>query len=55
MSLLDLGPVIFGPKQGLIAYLQSEHLLAQSMQCQHCALPMQFQTYPTYNQSSAAS
>ena len=47
MSLLDLGPVIFGPKQGLITYLQNKHLLAQSMQCHRCALPMQLQTRDT--------
>ena len=48
MSLLDLGPVIFGSRQGLITYLQNKHLLAQSMQCQCCALPMQLQTRGMY-------
>ena len=47
MSLLELGPVIFGPKQDLINFLQNKHLLAQSMQCQNCALPMQLQRRDT--------
>lgn len=47
MSLLDLGPVIFGPKQGLITYLQNKHLLAQSTQCHRCGVPMQMQTRDT--------
>ena len=44
MSLLELGPVIFGPKWDLIEYLQNKHLLAGTMQCSRCAVRMDLQS-----------
>ena len=44
MSLLELGPTIFGPKRDLVNYLQNKHLLAGNMQCQRCAVPMNLQS-----------
>ena len=40
MSLLDIGPVIFGTTDGLIDYLRQHHLLAGSSTCSRCAVPM---------------
>ena len=33
MSLLELGPTIFGPTAGIIAYFRAKGLLATSEQC----------------------
>ena len=33
MSLIDIGPVIVGPKDGLIAWLRNKRLLARSQDC----------------------
>ena len=44
MSLIELGPVIFGPTLGVIQFLQHEKLLAGSMMCQHCNINMDLQT-----------
>ena len=38
MSLLELGPIIFGPKRDLIDYLQNKHLIARNMHCQQCGI-----------------
>ena len=40
MSLLELGPIIFGPKRDLIDYLQNKRLIALNMQCQRCSITM---------------
>ena len=39
-SLLELGPIVFGPTDHLIAWLRSKRLLAQSQDCTSCNLPM---------------
>lgn len=44
MSLLELGPIIFGPKRGLINFLQNKHLIARNMDCQQCGIAMNLQT-----------
>lgn len=36
--MVELGPVIFGPKLNLIQYLQSKGLLASNMTCPRCSL-----------------
>ena len=38
MSLLELGPIIFGPKRDLIDYLQNKRLIVRNMQCQRCLI-----------------
>ncbi len=43
MSIIELGPVVFGPKLGLIQYLQGKNLLAGRMMCQTCITQMNFQ------------
>ena len=40
MSLLDIGPVIFGAKEGLIDYLRRHHLLADHLNCSRCGIGM---------------
>ena len=40
MSLLELGPVIFGPTDDLIAWFRAKRLLARSQDCSACNLPM---------------
>ena len=40
MSLLDIGPVIFGGTEGIISWMQSKRLLAQSKDCSTCNVPM---------------
>ena len=40
MSILDLGVVIFQLVDGIIAWLQSKHLLASSQTCSACNIPM---------------
>ena len=44
MSLLELGPVIFGDTDDLIAYLQDKHLLASNMMCTNCNEAMQLRS-----------
>ena len=43
MSIIELGPVVFGPKLGLIQFLQGKNLLASRMMCQNCTTQMNFQ------------
>ena len=40
MSLLELGPTIFGPTDDLIAWFRSKRLLARSQDCSTCNIPM---------------
>ena len=40
MSLLELGPVIFGPTDDLIAWYRAKGLLARSQDCSTCNVPM---------------
>ena len=40
MSLIDIGPVIFGPKDGLIAWLRNKRRLARSQDCTSCNTAM---------------
>ena len=40
LSILQIGPVIFGPTADLISYLQQKHLLADSQTCVNCNTPM---------------
>ena len=42
MSLLQLGPVLFGGTPGIIAYLQTKHVLSSRKQCP-CGTAMQLQ------------
>ncbi len=43
MSIIELGPVVFGPKLGLFQFLQGKNLLASRMMCQNCTTQMNFQ------------
>ena len=40
MSLLELGPTIFGPTDDLIAWFRAKRLLARSQDCSSCHIPM---------------
>ena len=40
MSLLDIGPVIFGRTEDLIAWLRSKRLLARTQHCSSCNATM---------------
>ena len=40
MSLLEIGPVIFGSTEGLIDYLRRHHLLADHCNCTRCGVAM---------------
>jgi len=40
ISLLQLGPVIFGGTDGIISFLQEKGLLAQQLTCHCCSVPM---------------
>ena len=40
MSLLDIGPVIFGAKEDLIDYFRRHHLLADHLNCSRCGIGM---------------
>ena len=40
MSLLDLGPIAFGPTDDLIAWFRAKRLLARSQDCSTCNVPM---------------
>ena len=40
MSLMDIGPVIFGPKENLIAWLRNKRLLARTQNCSSCSTTM---------------
>ena len=40
MSLLELGPTIFGPSVDLIAWFRTKRLLARSQDCSQCNVPM---------------
>ena len=39
-SLLDLGPIAFGPTDDLIAWFRAKRLLARSQDCSNCNVPM---------------
>ncbi len=41
MSLLELGPVIFGGTPGIVSYLQARNLLANHSNCSRCGVGMQ--------------
>lgn len=43
MSILTLGPIAFGGVPGIIAFLQSKHVLASSRNCQACNIAMDLQ------------
>ena len=40
MSLLDIGPIAFGPTDDLIAWFRAKRLLARSQDCSNCNVPM---------------
>ena len=40
ISILDIGPVIFGDTEELIDFLQQKHLLASNMVCSNCGTAM---------------
>ena len=40
MSLIELGPVIYGPTDDLIAWFRTKRLLARSQDCSSCNVPM---------------
>ena len=40
MSLMDIGPVIFGPTEDLIAWLRSKRLLGRTQHCSSCNATM---------------
>ena len=40
MSLLELGPVIYGPTDDLISWFRTKRLLARSQDCATCNIPM---------------
>ena len=40
MSLLELGPTIFGGTEAIIDYLRRHHLLADHCNCSHCGIGM---------------
>ena len=42
MSMMELGAIIFGPKLGIIQFLQRKRVLARTMTCQ-CGAAMNFQ------------
>jgi len=39
ISLLQLGPVIFGDTDGILSFLQGKGLLAQQLTCHRCSVP----------------
>ncbi len=43
MSMVDVGPVIFGSTYNVIQYMQTHGLLASSMVCQNCGVAMTLQ------------
>ena len=43
LSILKMGPVLFGSTENLIAYLQGKGLLATNKQCPNCASTMVLQ------------
>ena len=43
LSILKMGPVLFGSREDLIAYLQRKGLLATNKQCPSCASTMVLQ------------
>ena len=43
LSILKMGPVLFGSTENLIAYLQLKGLLATNKQCPNCAATMVLQ------------
>ena len=43
LSILKMGPVLFGSTENLIAYLQGKGLLATNKQCPNCATTMVLQ------------
>ncbi len=43
MSMVDVGPVIFGSTYNLNQYMQTHGLLASSMVCQNCGVAMTLQ------------
>ena len=43
LSILKMGPVLFGTIENLIAYLQGKGLLATNKQCPNCASTMVLQ------------
>ena len=40
LSILDIGPVIFGTTDNLVNYLQQRQLLADNQTCTNCGIPM---------------
>ena len=40
LSILDIGSVIFGSIDNLVSYLQHRQLLADSLICGNCTIPM---------------
>ena len=40
LSILDVGSVIFGSTDNLVSYLQHRQLLADSLMCGSCAIPL---------------
>ena len=43
MSILDIGPVVFGGTAGIIAFFQSKGVLARRQQCSQCGVAMAMQ------------
>ena len=44
MSILEIGPVIFGNIDNLIQFLQQKQLLASNVICSNCNTPMTLST-----------
>ena len=40
LSILEIGPVIFGTTENLVSYLQQRQLLPDSQTCVNCTMPM---------------
>ena len=40
MSLMDIGPITFGPKEDLISWLRTKKLLVSSQDCSFCSTSM---------------
>ena len=45
LSILKMGPVLFGSVENLIVYLQGKGLLATNKQCPNCASTMVLQCH----------
>ena len=53
ISLLQLGPVIFGGTDGIISFLQGKGLLAQQLTCHRCSIAMNIARRASLTESHA--